>query len=534
MLKLSRTRSPRERRQDEVIELTDDEKASSRSSPSKRSRPMPPNSSGDVADSNACSMILRHDGSSSHANSESDPGIQQDATMCPPATTEYGTQPCSVISIDDTITEFPSVRQLLQMPRDAKTARREFATQHSAEILSSDEADCDRLKLGRFAYVAPAPSSRRSYSVAGPSRSTSVTPGDAANPPKKPKQRKAPYQLADLREADFAKVMKCVCCDLSWTTRKTVSQKMKHIQSCAKKHSLTEETLSSLLRHLLQDLAEKSAAASQTGAGATTAIGEVNADAGTLLESALDGVVPKKKGRRRQVIQTQVKTLGDTRDSILDRARDLLRDSVAKTPAIALASETIEESEKHRRTMECLNDSEAPPLTQAFGDSALAKRPGGRKPQVALSMPPPTQIFGRSKLLRNEKAHADHLDTSGAQPSSEDSAYDYVGEDVYSDASSQNTEDIVDELLNSDDETGSRSRDKDFNTNMRKAILADPKLHRQVLRYEPVPFEVFNKLALKAGFPSRGLELRVRSFLDEQAIHFHGTDVKRGRKKKRR
>lgn len=58
--------------------------------------------------------------------------------------------------------------------------------------------------------------------------------------------------------------------------------------------------------------------------------------------------------------------------------------------------------------------------------------------------------------------------------------------------------------------------------------------HFSHFTYQPIHFDVFLELASDIDVSSRGLKLRVRDFLDKQAIHFHGLDITTGRTKKRR
>jgi hypothetical protein len=60
--------------------------------------------------------------------------------------------------------------------------------------------------------------------------------------------------LTALSDARLAKLSRCVSCELKWTTRKTVVEKVKHVSTCAKKHGLEDATLSALIeKELGQD-----------------------------------------------------------------------------------------------------------------------------------------------------------------------------------------------------------------------------------------------------------------------------------------
>lgn len=49
--------------------------------------------------------------------------------------------------------------------------------------------------------------------------------------------------LTSLTKSQLEKLNRCYICNLTWTARKTVPTKLTHIQSCAKKHGWSEETL---------------------------------------------------------------------------------------------------------------------------------------------------------------------------------------------------------------------------------------------------------------------------------------------------
>ena len=184
--------------------------------------------------------------------------------------------------------------------------------------------------LSRFAYT-----------------SSSHTP--SVDPPARPDPR-------------LAQLSKCIACGLQWTSRKTPKQKHTHIQKCAKKNALSKETIKILIEKELATLSP------------TQATGENASD--TLMDSVVP-TAPVKKLRRQQVVPT-VKSLPETRESILDRARDIIRPTKSQAD---------------------------PQPTQRFGQSALARRNTQQPKRPALldvnrfvEEPPPTQPFGESSL----------------------------------------------------------------------------------------------------------------------------------------
>lgn len=65
-----------------------------------------------------------------------------------------------------------------------------------------------------------------------------------------PHIQRAPRKMLNplLSLSDFAKVFRCICCNISWTTRKTAIQKMDHILRCAKKHAYDDDTVRTLVK----------------------------------------------------------------------------------------------------------------------------------------------------------------------------------------------------------------------------------------------------------------------------------------------
>ena len=94
--------------------------------------------------------------------------------------------------------------------------------------------------------------------------------------------------------------------------------------------------------------------------------------------------------------------------------------------------------------------------------------------------------------------------------------------------------------------------DEDLHAKLRERIEQDATLYNRILRYEvcipislkyvdsdalahqPIHFDVFFALVADIDTASRGLKLRVREFLDDQAIHFYGLVSTSDRTRKRR
>ncbi|KAG2108096.1 hypothetical protein BD769DRAFT_1693386, partial [Suillus cothurnatus] len=94
----------------------------------------------------------------------------------------------------------------------------------------------------------------------------------------------------DFSHAQLASLISCVSCNLKWTSTKTASQKVIHIENCAKKKFLSDETVPMLVRK----------------------------------EKTVDNEVSRtKKSRRPQILGT-VRSLPETRSSIMGRVRAVL------------------------------------------------------------------------------------------------------------------------------------------------------------------------------------------------------------------
>ncbi|KAG9317446.1 hypothetical protein JVU11DRAFT_1646 [Chiua virens] len=179
------------------------------------------------------------------------------------------------------------------------------------------------------------------------------------------------------KDPQLSQLTKCICCGLHWTRSKSVKQKRTHIDQCAKKNALTEKTVRILI--------EKETAAQNTDSSRTPPI-----DA-TLLDSVIPAG-PVKKPKRQHVVST-VKSLPETRDSILDKARDIL----GHTKALA-----------------------DPQTTQQFAQSTLARR-NAKHPALLdvndyTEEPPSTQHFGASSLRREGVITAEHATDSCERP----------------------------------------------------------------------------------------------------------------------
>jgi hypothetical protein len=264
----------------------------------------------------------------------------------------------------------------------------------------------NRMALNRFVYQ----NSSRSQSTASLSRTSSVAPK------KKPSCNAGQHRFAaDFSNAELARLARCVCCRIGWTTRKGVAQKMVHVQSCAKKNAFTDDTVKILIRQEI----DKAAAESQVtdAKGKNKAINPENLHAQapkTRMEDVIQGPEPKRRGRRPEV--PTLKNGMETRDENLDRARVILGNhALPNTQNNGFQTQKFSPSHLTERLEQDPGSWDVNPATQAFGESELRKRQTldvvlgatARKHSISdveptryneASAPPSTQNFGPSKL----------------------------------------------------------------------------------------------------------------------------------------
>ena len=204
---------------------------------------------------------------------------------------------------------------------------------HSLSEEDESSKGSSKLNLGRFVFK----SSRtpRNLQVSNePALSTaSAMPNSTA---KCLKQKR--LSLA----SDVAKILRCVCCNVQWTARKSGAQKMIHIQSCAKKHALDSETINLLIQKQIYP--------------------EESVVKKTLFENVLVDAAPKPKVKRRKKEEGSLKTVSTSRASILARAQGILSTS-ADDCKYQNGSTFGGSTQGHSEF----------PSTQAFGSSGLAQ-----------------------------------------------------------------------------------------------------------------------------------------------------------------
>ncbi|KAL7282457.1 hypothetical protein ACG7TL_003928 [Trametes sanguinea] len=378
----------------EVIELSDSEK-SVRAAPSKLSTSKQrdrPRIIIEILDSSD-GMESSHRGGRSLATRNTNP-------------VESSEQIPSMFEGDCTTDDsFPSIREIMKLPRrDAST---EPQTAHAAPTSSTSGASVLKerpgreatragpsalqesppseegegaLKLGRFAYANPNPMRRTLSKTPSPTERGSAPPAEGQAGTKFKRTPTPTHRFVDdFSDAQLSRLLKCVSCDLTWTVRKTVLQKMKHIQSCAKKNALNDETVKTLIRKELDSLPPVASTSKSSPSSSTPAATPV---LDTLLEDVLKDVGKKKPGRRPQVLQT-VKSIDETRNIILDKARTLLQGSSSSR-----SGSVVEDG------LSTTEDVEVPPTTQVFTKSSIATRANPREDAQANT----THLYAPSKL----------------------------------------------------------------------------------------------------------------------------------------
>ena len=190
-----------------------------------------------------------------------------------------------------------------------------------------------KLNLDRFVFKSSrTPRNIQVSTEPAPSTGSAMSNGTA----------KVLKQKRSLSASDVSKLLRCVCCNVQWTARKSGAQKMVHIQSCAKKHAFDSETIDLLIQKEISP--EKSSVKK------------------TLLEDVLVDAAPKQKVKRRKKEEGSLKTVSTSRDSILARAQGILSTS----------TDDCKYQNGSTFTGSTQGHSELP-STQAFGRSGLAQ-----------------------------------------------------------------------------------------------------------------------------------------------------------------
>ncbi|KAK7060502.1 hypothetical protein VNI00_001267 [Paramarasmius palmivorus] len=297
--------------------------------------------------------------------------ISDDSISAPPAKARQRTP--EVMSIIDISSSSISSASIPSPPKPALSTRepliRATAGTEEEELPSDDELR--PLSLSKFAFNAPkkpgglpnSTTSSRSYTTLSRNASVKSIP-ETKGPKKGP--RCVTHQFADqFSDEQFSRLLKCVVCDIRWTVRKSTSQKVSHIRSCAKKNSFQEDSVCRLIRKELEK--------TPPDKGKGKAPDETPAE--TIFSEIVHDAAPKKRTKRQEVA-TSIKTLSETRNAILDKAK------------IVFAQNTHAfHARQNERALHSIDD---PTSTPEFGKSGLA-RIKGRKQSMFQYPPSPGQ-----------------------------------------------------------------------------------------------------------------------------------------------
>lgn len=216
------------------------------------------------------------------------------------------------------------------------------------------------LDTKRFAYVSSTTSKRQKL----PKAPLSARSRDNTSIPPLATNKATAFNLSN---DELSNVFRCVCCEISWTVKKTGPQKLTHIRSCAKKHALKEETVRILLQKEVASFVPSLKSLGKTKAK------EPLPEAGpsskkTFLEEIV-GDEPRKRTKRWQV-ETTLASVSTTRDSILSRAQGILNPT-SSLPELDGSAIIVDQPFQPSSLIDAL-DGDISPLTQPFARSTLA------------------------------------------------------------------------------------------------------------------------------------------------------------------
>ena len=184
---------------------------------------------------------------------------------------------------------------------------------------------------------------------------------------------------SQLSLSDAARVFRCICCDVSWTTRKAAAQKMDHILRCARKYSYDDDTIRTLVKKEIE-----SAPSLDEVKGKKQKPSEVISKPSTLFENLIQETAPKRRIKSQSKGNLAVGS--SVRETMLTRAQTIITapapdeivldnvvcdDKLTSLPAESL----LEGGSQHPRI---LNDQQVLQIghhTQNFASSRLINGP---------------------------------------------------------------------------------------------------------------------------------------------------------------
>lgn len=131
----------------------------------------------------------------------------------------------------------------------------------------------------------------------------------------KPVPRKALNSQLSL--SDAARVFRCICCNVSWTTRKAAAQKMDHILRCARKYSYDDDTIRTLVKKEIE-----SALSLDGVKGKKQKPSEVFSKPSTLFENLIQETAPKRRIKSQSKGNLAVGS--SVRETMLTRAQTII------------------------------------------------------------------------------------------------------------------------------------------------------------------------------------------------------------------
>ncbi|KAJ4478278.1 hypothetical protein J3R30DRAFT_2883168 [Lentinula aciculospora] len=219
------------------------------------------------------------------------------------------------------------------------------------------------LRLARYAHTStrPVKPSKPKIIPSHTTRAMSTSVGASrSTPAKKAVEQNIVQRLSD-EFPTISCLLICVSCDTTWTTRKSVPQKLTHIKSCAKKHGIKDDTLVELVRKGIEN------ALAMQPKGKHIATDEPARK--TFFDEVVHDAAPRKRNRRQEVTST-IKDIGETRNTIMRKARMIVSKGNSNVRAF-----------RERGIGDLDSDGDLytdflPSSTPRFGKSSLARRTG--------------------------------------------------------------------------------------------------------------------------------------------------------------
>ncbi|KAJ3921537.1 hypothetical protein F5877DRAFT_35823 [Lentinula edodes] len=382
-------------------------------------------------------------------------------------------------------------------------------------------------------------------------------------------------RLSDEFNADsISRLLMCVCCNLKWTTRKSVSQKLTHFKTCAKKHGVQDDTLVDLIRKGIM----VSPAVQPKGKGTSIVVDDASPK--TFFDEVMHDAAPKKRTRRQEVKST-VKDIAEMRNAILLKARAIVAkgdsdvralrehgtgehsDSdlsinfvLSSTPRFAkssLASRSglqarymfYNDGGTHESPPSSPNTSFSPPnqatlkISKTFGTPNSP--PLAPSPQKVISLTssasPPTYSPFKDRYYTSDEDMRQYMDDAYLHYDPEDNTHSLS---TTNQPLRRTPSQLSPAPLSPKSKSRSRSTtalrkkpaikekiviDAAWAEDIRNKIMKDTTLHLRILRLEPIHFDVFlSKIEGQDQQPSAKLKHHLREFLDKQAINFYGAE----------